>query len=105
MQVLAQSTHRQTFIDNLAEAIRQKANDDSLAFHTAATRVLLQWLGYELDDGNFIDASDRGIDAWLDTESGIDIFQVKTHEVNAIGILNISPFDAQGVHDLERAKI
>src|SRR5713101_3640847 len=102
---LSESTHRQTFIDSLAEAIRQKANDDSLAFHTAATRVLLRWLGYELDDENFIDARDRGIDAWLDTESGIDIFQVKTHEADGTGILNLSPFDGQGVHDLERAKI
>lgn len=101
---LSQSTHRQTFIDGLAEAIRQKANDESLPHHAAATRVLLQWLGYELGDENFIDTRDRGIDAWLDTESGIDIFQIKTHEPDANGILNLSSFDGQGVRDLEHAK-
>lgn len=102
---LSQSTHRQSFIDILANDIRQKANDESLAFHTASTRVLLQWLGYNLEDVNFVDVQDRGIDAWQQTEAGIDIFQFKTHETTAIGVLDLSPFDGQGIRDLERAKI
>jgi len=103
MQV-SQSTHRQTFINNLTEDIRQRASDESLSFHAAAAHVLLQWLGYELDDVNFVNDGERGIDAWLATESGIDIFHINTHEMDAAGNLDLSTFDEQGVHDLERAK-
>ena len=101
---LSQSTHRQSFIDILTEEIRQRTNDESLPFHAAASRVLLQWLGYEVDDLNFIDVHDRGIDAWLATKSGIDIFQVKTHELSTAGILSLGTFNGEGVRDLERAK-
>jgi len=104
MQLLSQSTHRQSFVDKLTEDIREQASSESLTFHTSATRVLLQWLRYELDDVTFIDGSDRGIDAWLVTDSGIDIFQFKTHELSKEGFLNLGAFDGQGVHDLERAK-
>ncbi len=104
MLLLSQSTHRQSFIDKLSEDIRELANSESLTFHTAATRILSQWLRYELDDVTFIDGSDRGIDAWLVTDSGIDIFQFKTHELSKDGFLNLGVFDGQGVHDLERAK-
>lgn len=103
MQV-SQSTHRQTFIHNLTEDIRQRVSDESLSFHTAAVHVLLQWLGYELDDINFVDEGERGIDAWLARESGIDIFRVKTHELSLDGNLNLSVFDEQGIYDLEHAK-
>ncbi len=75
-----------------------------MSFHAAAAHVLVQWLGYELDDVNFVDDGERGIDAWLATESGIDIFQIKTHELGVAGDLNLSTFDGQGAHDLERAK-
>ncbi len=85
MQLLSQSTHRQSFVDKLTEDIREQASSESLTFHTSATRVLLQWLRYELDDVTFIDGSDRGIDAWLVTDSGIDIFQFKTHELSKEG--------------------
>lgn len=103
MQV-SQSTHRRTFINNLTEDIRQRASDESLSFQAATVHVLLQWLGYEPEDVYFVDDSERGIDAWLATESGIDIFQIKTHELRATGDLDLSTFDGQGVHDLERAK-
>jgi hypothetical protein len=100
----AQSSHRQTFIDILADDIRTASSDQSFPFHTAATRVILQWLGYELDDVMFIDSQDRGVDAWLVTESGIDIFQIKTHDLDPNGLLNLSPFNGHGVRDLDRAK-
>ena len=104
MQV-SQSTHLRTFIYNLIEDIRQRASDESLSFHMAATHVLLQWLGYELDDLNFVDNGERGIDAWFATESDIDIFKIKTHELGVDADLDlITPFDEQGVYDLERAK-
>lgn len=103
MQV-SQSTHLRTFIYNLTEDIRQRASDESLSFHAAAAHVLLQWLGYELDDVSIVDDGERGIDAWSATESGIDIFQIKIHELDASGDLDLSTFDGRGVHDLERAK-
>jgi len=101
---VSQSTHRQSFINNLTEDIRQRASDESLSFHAATAHVLLQWLGFELEDVNFVDDGERGIDAWLATESGIDIYQIDTHELGAAGDLDLSTFDGQGVHNLERAK-
>jgi hypothetical protein len=53
---LSQSTHRQTFLDLLAEDIRRVATDESLSIPSAAVRVVLRWLGYELDDMTFIDS-------------------------------------------------
>ena len=104
MQLLSQTTHRQSYINKLTEDIRKNVSTESPPFHTAATRVLLQWLKYDLDDVTFIDGSDRGIDAWLVTDLAIDIFQFKTHDLSKEGFLNIGSFDGQGVHDLERAK-
>jgi hypothetical protein len=101
---LSQSTHRQSFIDILSEDIRETATNESITFPTAATRVLAEWLGYELDDVAFVDGSDRGIDAWVATDSGIDVFQFKTHDADADGILNLGAFDHRGVSDLERAR-
>src|SRR6266853_2366531 len=103
MQV-SHSTHRRTFINNITKDILQRASDESLSFHAAAAHVLLQWLGYELDDVNFVNDSERGIDAWLATESGIDIFHINTHELDAASNLDLSTFDGQGMHDLEHAK-
>jgi AIPR protein len=104
MQLLSQTTHRQSYIDKLTEDIREYMSRESQTFHIAATRVLLQWLRYDLDDVTFIDGSDRGIDAWQVTDSAIDIFQFKTHELRKEAFLNLGSFDGQGVHDLERAK-
>ncbi len=101
---LSLTTHRQTFIDILTEHIRETATEETLALHAAAARVLLDWLGYDKDDIEFIDVHDRGIDAWLATDSGFDIFQIKTHEISTIEPLNLGLFDAEGIHDLERAK-
>ncbi len=53
--LVSKSTHRQTFINNLTEDIRQRANDESLSFHAATVHILLQWLGYEPEDVYFVD--------------------------------------------------
>ncbi|HEY0737191.1 MAG TPA: AIPR family protein [Herpetosiphonaceae bacterium] len=100
----SQTTHRQALIDTLTEDIRQEATEQSLPFATAATRILLDWLGYDLDQLTFIDGRDRGIDAWLSTDSGFDIFQIKTHQLTPDGFLDLRAFDGQGVRDLEHAK-
>jgi hypothetical protein len=101
---ISKSTHRELFIDILAEDIRQIASDETLPFSTAAVRVLLGWLGYDVDDITFIDGSDRGIDAWLTVDAGIEIFQVKTHDQTSDGLLQLGNFDGEGVSDLRRAK-
>lgn len=100
----SQTTHRQSFVEILTEDIRQESSGQGLPFPTAAVRVLLQWLRYDLDHITLIDNQDRGIDAWITTDAGFDIFQVKTHQINEDRLLDLRPFDARGVHDLERAK-
>jgi ribosome biogenesis SPOUT family RNA methylase Rps3 len=84
----SKSTHRQSLIGMVAHDIRQKVQEESLPFHVAATRVLIQWLGYDLDDINFIDDPEINIDAWLNVETGLDIFLSKVRDPNAIGTLN-----------------
>jgi hypothetical protein len=79
--LISQSSHRQTLIDMLLESIRKYSSDEGVSFPVASTRVLIDSLGFDLEEVTFIDSRDRGIDAWLATESGIDLFQVKTHEL------------------------
>jgi hypothetical protein len=99
----SESSHRQSFIDILTEEIRQKSIDETLGLGHAASRVLLQWLGYDVDNITFIDGSDRGVDAWTATDTSIDIFQVKTHDLSEDGLLDLSPFNGSGISDLSRA--
>jgi hypothetical protein len=104
--LLAETTHRQSFLDILSSEIWQKASADDLSFQNAASRILMQWLGYDIEEGvTFIDAKDRGIDAWVGSEVGLDIFQVKSHEPHDIGKLQLGLFDGKGISDLERAKL
>ena len=49
MERISQSLHRQAVGDSLVEDIRRKAVEESLTFQNAAVRVVLDWLGYELD--------------------------------------------------------
>jgi hypothetical protein len=103
MQVISESTHRQSLIDILTEDIRQTATDLNLTAATASARVLTRWLGYESEDVTFIDQHDRGIDAWVATGSGLDIFQVKTHELGTEDRADLSAFSGDGVRDIGRA--
>ena len=104
---------RETLIDILRTEIIDKAEEEGLPFYSAAPRVLISWLGYQSegeDRVTFIDAKDSGIDAWYladsstSPETGIEIFQVKTHELTSDGLLCLDPFDNEGVNDLARAK-
>ncbi len=100
----SKSTHRQSLIGMVAHDIRQRVQEESLPFHVAATRVLIQWLGYDLDDINFIDDPEINIDAWLNVETGLDIFIFKVRDLNAIGTLNLDLFDRQATFDLNKVK-
>ena len=98
------SHHRQNYISVLTENIFQVVDNESLPFYSAAPRVALEWLGYDLDDVTFVDSQDRGIDAWLSTEVGIEIFQFKTHQPTETGSLELAKFDNRGINDISRAQ-
>lgn len=101
----AETSHRQNYIDILASEILDKSDEHGLTIYNAAARVVLEWLGYDLETVTFIDSKDRGIDAWYATEKGIELFQVKTHNLSQNGFLELStPFDATGVLDLGRGR-
>jgi hypothetical protein len=96
--------HKQNYIDIIKNKIIENAEEHKLTYPNAAVRVCLKWLGYQLEDINFIDNKDSGIDAWYLTEGGINIFQIKTHELTSEGLINLARFDNSGVNDLTRAK-
>jgi hypothetical protein len=101
----SESSFRQIYVDMLSEEIRELADSDNISVHTAAVRVLLNWLGYDSEEIIFIDSADNGIDAWYATEDGVEIFQVKTHSWSDDGLIILDkPFDNEGVADLRRAK-
>lgn len=103
----SQTSHSQSFIDNLNQHILEIATDENLSYHDASLRGVLDWLGYEIEDASYIENADRGIDAWIATEGinrGLDIFQVKTHDLTDNGNLELSNFDDHGINDLRRAK-
>ena len=97
-------THRQNYIDILRDEIIDKAEEEDLSYPNSSVRVLLEWLGYDITNLNFVDNKDSGIDVWCISEKGIDIFQVKTHEFTPQGFINTDLFDNSGVNDLTRAK-
>lgn len=97
-------SHKQNFTDILRDDIVNYAEENSLSVANSAARVLLEWLGYDIEDLNFLDNKDSGIDAWSITERGIDIYQVKTHDLTNQGQINTDSFDNSGVNDLTRAK-
>lgn len=100
----SESIHRQTYLALLNDEIRAQSYSESIPFHRAATAVLLDWLGYDLDDVTFINTDDKGIDAWFTAESSIDIFQFKTHSNNHDEVMQLVEFDNEGVKDLNRAR-
>lgn len=97
-------THRQNYIDILRNDIIYKAEELKLSYANSATRVIIEWLGYQIDNMNFIDNKDSGIDAWCITERGLDIFQIKTHDFTPEGYINLDKFDNEGVNDITRVK-
>ncbi|MCP4199312.1 MAG: hypothetical protein GY762_19375 [Proteobacteria bacterium] len=102
--------HSETLVDTLNAEIQTEAADENIQFYAAAARVLISWLDYELSQVEFIDSKDNGVDAWYvaegsnPSESGIDLFQIKTHELDENGFLNLKTFDHRSVDDLVRAK-
>ncbi len=99
-------THKQNFLDILRDDIINFAEENSLTLPNSAVRILLEWLGYDISELNFLDSKDSGIDAWNLTENGLDIYQVKTHDFSNTPFdqINTESFDNSGINDLSRAK-
>lgn len=103
---MAGESHRRNLLSELASALRDVSERGSLTTGHAFNRVAAEWLGYEPEEGNFVDgAGDRGIDFWFESDSGFDIFQCKSHEFSPNAELDLSLFDNGGVSDLGRAKL
>lgn len=100
----SQLNYRQPFLEKLISDIGKTSNEESLSFGNASVRVVLDWLGYEIENISFIDQKDRGIDAWIKTDKGFDFFQVKVNEPRADSSLDLSNFNSQGVSDIARSK-
>lgn len=100
-------THKRNFLLELANAIREETSERGLpGTGYGFNRIAAKWLGYDLDDGNFVDgAGDRGIDFWFESDSGFDLFQCKSHDLYENGEIDLSSFDNQGVLDLGRSKL
>lgn len=99
------AAHRKNLLANLTATIKACADTNGIPSDRAFTRVAAEWLGYELPDQQFIDgAFDKGIDFWFQSDTGFDVFQAKTHDPTDDGQLDLSPFDREGVADLERAR-
>jgi hypothetical protein len=98
------SSHRHNLLQRLSSEIRGLAEERGISAFNAAARVAAEWLGYDLEEDNFIDQKDRGMDFWFQSETGFDIFQTKSHELLPNGDIETSAFDDEGVKDLTRAK-
>ncbi len=98
------AAHQKNLTAILAADIREVCEALGSTPDKAFSRVAARWLGYDLPDFQFIDgAGDKGIDFWFQSDTGFDIFQAKTHEVQD-GTLDLSVFDDEGIKDLQQAK-
>lgn len=95
---------RANLVSMLSEAIGEQLEFISTT-HQAFVRVAAQWLGFdEIEETNFTDSpGDRGIDFWYGSDEGFEIYQVKSHELGAFNEIVLTPFNAEGVHDLQRS--
>src|SRR5688572_17802698 len=97
----------QNHLTNLAQNILEASAKNNVEIPYAAALVIAEKLGYELDDlGEFVDGKgDRGVDFWYISDSGLYIYQVKTHHLIDGEFLDVETlFDNTGVTDLIRAK-
>lgn len=101
---MSRNPHFANSLSALESAARLKSDELGLPLSTVFTRVVAEWLGYDLEAISFLDSKDRGIDFWFETDSGFDIFQVKTHD-HPDGKIDLGkPFDNEGVLDLHRVE-
>jgi len=98
------TAHKSNLLGKLKSDIQRFCEDQGLSSGNAFSRVAAGWLGYDLEDDNFIDSKDRGIDFWFRSDAGFDIFQTKSHECGTDGGVDLAPMDEEGVRDLQAAQ-
>ena len=96
---------RANFENALAELLRTRQIEKGLPLSAAFNRVAAEWLGYELEEYNFVDgAGDHGVDFWFSHPAGFDVVQTKVRELNKNGAIVRGRFDVSGVNDLRRVR-
>lgn len=98
------TAHKRNLLRKLGTEIHKYCEELGLSSGNAFGRVAAEWLGYDLEDDNFIDSKDRGIDFWFRSDAGFDIFQTKSHEFGVDDGVSLEPMDEEGVRDLRAAK-
>ncbi len=100
---MSNGIHFENLISYLEDQLNSKIEElenESIAF----TSLAAEWLGYDLPDENITDGTnDKGIDFWFATDSGFELYQVKSHELSDTGNLNLNTFNNEAVNDLIRA--
>lgn len=96
--------HLNNILETLTVDVHKKLGEGITTPHQAFIKVAAEWLGYDdLDDDNFVcGMGDRGNDFFNITETGFDIFQVKSHQLTSTGEIHGGLFDSEGVNDLNR---
>jgi hypothetical protein len=99
------TAHNKNLLHVLSSEIREVMDASGIPLDKAFSRVAAEWLGYQLEDEQFVDgANDKGIDFWFQSDEGFDIFQAKTHLFDRSEDLILDSFDKEGIMDLQRAK-
>lgn len=100
------NVHKENLYAKFIDATLEELNANEIStIEQAFNRVVAKWMGYEIDEGMFVDgAGDRGVDFWFASTSAFDIFQVKSHKLNDKGQLSEELFGHSGVSDLDRIK-
>ncbi|MFJ5715566.1 AIPR family protein [Neobacillus sp. NPDC093127] len=97
--------HKENIIENFVTDVLEEMNESDRTLDASYTRVSAKWLGYDLEEDFFVDGSgDRGLDFWYPTDSGFDLFQVKTQETTDPQHISNITYDKAGVMDLIRIK-
>jgi hypothetical protein len=97
--------HQKNLVHALSLELKERCDNNGMLVDRAFNRVAAEWMGYQLEDDHFVDgAHDKGIDFWFQSDLGFDVFQAKTHNLDAEGNLCLDQFDKSGVTDLQRAK-
>ena len=81
------------------------SQQEQKTYEASFLHISAKWLGYDIPEDDFIDgAGDRGIDFWYASENSIELFQVKSHELDENYNIQNKKYDNDGVKDLRRIK-
>lgn len=81
------------------------SQQEQKTYDASFLHISAKWLGYDIPEDDYIDgAGDRGIDFWYASENSLELFQVKSHELDENYNIQNKKFDNDGVNDLRRIK-